>query len=398
MKQLVVTGSFPYTSQTFVTREVASAFNAGDDVYVLSPTTGDARGEEFCDRVGFPRSRVIYRNYLRYPMLSADPRRLAPKIVEAAMRRVYGVSLSERRKSYFCDLLREPRIRAAEIIHSHFVGWGYMVGVPLARILGIPVTVTAHEVELPSIEPETLRYVQRYADGIVLVSAEYKNRWATLTGSDEKLQVVHHGVDLGEFTGHRDRRPSPAARIRLVSIARLVPHKRVADGIQATARLVQRGLDAEYRVIGEGPERAALEALRCELGLDQRVVLLGFPTRSELIDELLAADVFVHPSEAESFGIAVIEGMAAGLPVVVARSPGVLDIVDHGRFGYLYDPGDVETLADHIVQLARDAPLREQFGARAREAAEARFSWESHMAEMRALWSEVLDARLRSGR
>lgn len=106
MKQLVVTGSFPFTSQTFVTREVASASNAGHDVYVLAQTTGDALGEEFCARVGFPSTRVISRNYLRYPMVCADLGRFAPRITEAAMREVYGFWLAERRKSYFCDLIK----------------------------------------------------------------------------------------------------------------------------------------------------------------------------------------------------------------------------------------------------------------------------------------------------
>ena len=123
MRQLVVSGSFPFTSQTFVTREVASTLKAGHDVHVLAPTTGDAMGEEFCARVGFPTMRVIYRNYLRYPIVSADLHRFTPRVTEAAMREVYGFVLGERRKSYFCDLIKDPRIRSADLIHAHFVGW-----------------------------------------------------------------------------------------------------------------------------------------------------------------------------------------------------------------------------------------------------------------------------------
>jgi glycosyltransferase involved in cell wall biosynthesis len=326
-------------------------------------------------------------------MFSPDPRRFSSKIVEAAMRSVYGVRLAERRKSYFCDLLREPQIRDAEMIHAHFVGWGYMVGVPLARILGIPVTVTAHEVELPAIEPATLRYVQQHADRIVLVSTEYKEHWVRLTGSDDRLRVVHHGVELDEFPPREAYQRRPGKRIRLVSIARLVPHKRVDDGIRAVARLVERGVDAEYHVIGDGPERSALEALSSKLHLDGRVTLLGFPARSELIAELGAADVLLHPSEAESFGIAVIEGMAASLPVVVARSSGVLDIVEHECIGYLYEPGDVDALSGYVERLAQDASLRTRFAVSARARAESRFAWERHMAEMYSLWNEVLQSR-----
>ena len=152
MRQLVVSGSFPFTSQTFVTREVASTLKAGHDVHVLAPTTGDAMGEEFCARVGFPKARVIYKNHSRCPIFSADLNRFRTKVTDAAMREVYGFVLGERRKSFFCDLIKDPRVRSADLIHAHFMGWGYMVAVPLARILGIPVTVTAHEVELPDVD------------------------------------------------------------------------------------------------------------------------------------------------------------------------------------------------------------------------------------------------------
>jgi len=390
MRQLVVSGSFPFTSQTFVTREVASTLKAGHDVHVLAPTTGDAMGEEFCARVGFPKARVIYKNHSRCPVFSADLNRFSTKVTEAAMREVYGFVLGERRKSFFCDLIKDPRVRSADLIHAHFMGWGYMVAVPLARILGIPVTVTAHEVELPDVDPEPLRYVQRHADFITIVSSEYKRHWVNLTGSDEKLGVVHNGVDLGEFELRTISQRSRSERLRLVSVARLVPHKRIADGIKALSQLLKRGVDAEYRIVSDGPERARLEALRSELGLGDRVHFLGFLPRAELIAELMASDVLLHPSEAEGFGIAVVEGMAAGLPVVVAKSGGVQDIVEHGRFGYLYEPGDVDALVEYVAQLARDASKRELFGSVARRTAEARFSWENHMGEMYQVWNQAL--------
>ena len=339
-----MSGSFPFTSQTFVTREVASTLKAGHDVHLLAPTTGDAMGEEFRAQVGFPTTRVIYRNYMRYPIISSDWHRFAPRIVEAAMREIYGVVISERRKSYFCELLKDPRIRNVDLIHAHFVGWGYMVAVPLARILGVPVTVTAHEVELPEIEPETLRYVQRHADLITIVSSEYKRHWVDLTGSEDKLRVVHNGVDLSEFELRPKSQRSATGRLRLVSVARLVPHKRVADAIKGLRELLNRGVDAEYHIVSDGPERANLETLRSELGLEDRVHFLGFLPRAEVVAALMESDVLLHPSEAEGFGVAVIEGMAAGLPVVVAESGGVKDIVEHGTFGYLYAPGNIDAL------------------------------------------------------
>ena len=345
-------------------------------------------GEEFCKRVGFPLERVIYKNYARCPVLSADLNRFTAKVNEAAMREVYGFMLGQRRKSFFCELIKDPRIRSADVIHAHFMGWGYMVGIPLARILGIPVTVACHEVELPDVDPEPLRYVQKYADAVAVNSKEYIGHWRKLTGSEEKLHLVYQGVDVSEF-GDMPKR-GLSGRIRLVSIARLVPHKRIADGIKALRQLVDRGVDAEYRIVSDGPERTRLEALRSELGLEDRVHFLGFLTREALIAELMASDILLHPSEAEGFGIAVIEGMAAGIPVVVAAYGGAEDIVDHGSNGFLYKTGDIDALVEYVVQLANDPAMRRLFGSAARTAAEARFSWEKHMTEMYRMWDQAV--------
>jgi glycosyltransferase involved in cell wall biosynthesis len=169
-----------------------------------------------------------------------------------------------------------------------------------------------------------------------------------------------------------------------------VPHKRIADGIKAVRRLVDEGIDVEYAVISDGPERPALESLRADLDLTDRVRLCGFLPRKKVVEELLHADILVHPSEAEGFGVAVTEGMAAGLPTVVARSGGVLDIVAHGRSGYLYEPGDLNSLVGHIASLAKNKDMRLAFGRVGREIAEAQFSWEHHMKEMCRAWQDAL--------
>ena len=390
MKQLVVAPSFPFSSHTFVTREVASSLHSGDDVWVLAPSTGDAMGEEFCSQVGFPRDRVIYLNYLRCRPFSLDLTRFSRSIAKAAMPEVYGRVLGEQRKTFFARLLRDERLRNIDLIHAHFIGWGYRVAVPLATLMGVPVTVTAHEVELPDLAPADLRYVQENAQVITVVSSEYLKHWVKLTGSEDRLRVVHNGVDLSEFGELHERPELDGRRVRLVSVSRLVPHKRIADGIKAVRRLVDEGIDVEYAVISDGPERPALEALRADLDLTDRVRLCGFLPRKKVVEELLHADILVHPSEAEGFGVAVTEGMAAGLPTVVARSGGVLDIVAHGRSGYLYEPGDLNSLVGHIASLAKNKDMRLAFGRVGREIAEAQFSWEHHMKEMCRAWQDAL--------
>lgn len=245
---------------------------------------------------------------------------------------------------------------------------------------------------MPELPAENLRYVQQSAQVITVVSSAYLRYWVNMTGSDQRLRVVHNAVEVEEFGTPPTRAPLRGRPLRLVSVARLVPHKRIADGIKATRALADRGADVEYAVVGDGPERGEREALVKELGLEQRVRLHGALV-SEGIRSLLAqADILIHPSEVESFGIAVVEGMAAGLPVVVARTGGALDIVEHGRCGYLYAPGDVDALVDYVSTLRSDDRKREAFGRAGRAIVEQRFSWGQHMSQIYRAWHDAQSA------
>jgi len=343
------------------------------------------------DRLGLNGEDVIYLDAPSCRLWAPGFRRYTRALRQAAMRGHFGRLLAERRKTFFENLLRMPRMRHVELIHAHFMGWAFEVAVPLGQLLNVPVTLTAHNVDLPRRRLPELVYLQHNAARIVLVSQEYLRIWAERTGSSDRLTVVSNGIDLSEFpTGSVPKIPRKG--LKIISIGRLVAGKRTADALVALARLRAQGLEFEYVAIGEGPERAALEQLTGQLGLGDRVTFRGVMPHEAVIRELGASDILIHPSEWESFGIAVAEAMAAQVAVVAARSPGPSDIVDHGVTGFLYEPGDIEALTLHVQLLARDPALRRRCGELGHARVVERFSWDAHMARMLDIWRDSLPA------
>jgi glycosyltransferase involved in cell wall biosynthesis len=141
-------------------------------------------------------------------------------------------------------------------------------------------------------------------------------------------------------------------------LANLVPRKGVDVLLEALARLEPA---PRLWIAGDGPERGALEALAKQLGLAERVHFLG---RCDDTGDLLAAcDVFVMPSRLEGLGVAALEAMAAGRPVVASRVGGLAGLVVHERTGLLVPSDDVASLADALRRVLDDAALRTALGA-----------------------------------
>jgi glycosyltransferase involved in cell wall biosynthesis len=384
----VVTGGFPLGVHTFVVREVSETRRAGHEVLVLANGDGDEAGERLDGGDDDRKMSVIRRAWTRQPLLMADFRRFSPSVGRAADVPRYGRRLGERRKSFFASLLGDRRVRSVELVHAHFVGWGFEVAMPLARLLGVPFTVTAHNAYLERLPVDVLAALQAQAATIILVSRDWRDRWASATGSDERLVVVHNAVDLPALPDPGD--VAVGQPLTIVSVGRLTTQKRYPDALEAVARLVREGADLRYRIIGGGKAQQDL-AYRAEaLGLGPRVEMMGARPHSEVHDALRDADVYLHTSENESFGVAVAEAMAVGLPVVVTDSGGVTDFVEHGRSGLVVPVGDIAAITDALGTLATDGDLRRDFGAHGRRHVAEHLSWDGHMARMDAIWRAAL--------
>jgi glycosyltransferase involved in cell wall biosynthesis len=186
------------------------------------------------------------------------------------------------------------------------------------------------------------------------------------------IHVIRMGVDLERFrsTERPERLP---AETRVLSVARLVPHKGHAVLLRALARLRDDGLPLRAVIAGEGPERDGLRALADELGLHGLVDFTGAVSQEELPGLYAEADVFCLPTLAEAVGVVNMEAMATGLPVVSSRLMGVPELVEDGSTGLLVTPGRDGELAAALRRLAEDPDLRRRLGQQGRRKVAAEF-------------------------
>ena len=188
-----------------------------------------------------------------------------------------------------------------------------------------------------------------------------------------ETEVVHLGAEIPPAQLRR----SPAGEQSLVTIAHLVPRKRHGDVLRALAVLGARYPRLRYRVIGDGPERTALEGLAARLEVADRVEFLGQLPPAEAVELARRCTLFVMPSTDEAFGVAYIEAMAGGVPAIGCRGePGPEEIAAAGDGLVLVPPGDIERLTQRIDELLSDPHRLREAGQRARATVAGHFTWE----------------------
>ncbi|MBF0135073.1 MAG: glycosyltransferase family 4 protein [Magnetococcales bacterium] len=224
------------------------------------------------------------------------------------------------------------------------------------------------------------------------VSAEYRD----LGVAETRIAPIPNGVDLERFQMHVDREKVradlgiPAQACLFLAVGRNHPKKNFPALVQAAARLRQTH-GGDFRVVIAGGNNETLLPLIRELNLEQTCILWNSPAKPVLhpgqtstlqlpADDLVAlyrsADVFVFPSLIETFGIVLVEAMAAGLPIITTLAPGCRDIIRQGVDGILVPPGDEKPLAEAMAQLLQDPAARAHWAARARARSLA-FSWDT---------------------
>lgn len=208
-------------------------------------------------------------------------------------------------------------------------------------------------------------------DQFIAVSSGLRRAIQTMVSPAAKLSLVHNAVDIRLAEQMKDARctpPKQPGRLRILSVGRLVPQKGYEDVLVAFAETVRKlRKEAELFILGEGPERAKLQALMVKLRVDEHVRLVG--TVGNPYAWMNTADLFVMPSRWEPFGIVLVEAMALGLPVISTATDGARDIVESGIDGLLVPIGEPDSLAQAILHLARSAEARAALGRRAFEKA-----------------------------
>src|SRR5437899_9269638 len=204
------------------------------------------------------------------------------------------------------------------------------------------------------------------------------------------IEVIPNFVDLSLYDRHAgpDRSAfAPQGEKILLHVSNFRPVKRPLDVVRIFERVV-RELPAVLLMVGEGPERASAQALARRLGVAERVRFLG---RQDRIEELIGtADVFLLPSELESFGLSALEAMACGVPVVGSDAGGLPEVVKHTETGFLLPVGDIEGMAARAIEILEDQQHWQALSAAARGRAAALFGAERVVGEYERYYERVL--------
>ena len=381
---LVITGGFPTASQTFVTREVASMLDKGFNVTVLCSNEGDDMGKNLFSELECQRCKVICVDFFsRHLPFTKGIARTFPHFPK----QYYGYDWTIRKLGYFNKVIQKLSGKQYDLIHAHFLEWGFNVALPLSKLLRVPFTVTVHDSHLEKYQNSSLHAVQKESVGIALVSDSWKTLWVEKTNNTHKLTTIYNGVEPEEFSiaKQSDERP-----IKIILVSRLTERKRVAEALEAMAVLIGKGYTVTLDVLGDGPLMGQLTKKRDDLGLQDIVTFHGFCPHKKVREMMARAHLFWHCSAYESFGIVIVEAMMCALPVVVANSPGAFDVTAQGAFGKLYEPNDINHLVHLTTPLLTSSSKRITVGTQLRDYSIAKFSWSLHMNTILSFWRFAL--------
>jgi glycosyltransferase involved in cell wall biosynthesis len=256
------------------------------------------------------------------------------------------------------------------------------VALGLNKLAGLDYMVRVCGPDIPGFER---RYGSLYPVLGPTIRATWRNARRVIAKCDDEAQmiqrvdtavpvtIVPNGVDRNAFAPAQISDDGP---LRILCVARLIERKGQEHLIRAVKRLTDEGVDVTLDLVGTGDAQSEYEMLAQALGVADRVRFVGYVPREEIAAHYASAHVFCLPSYNEGMSVATLEAMAAGLPVVVSRTPGTRELVQENVNGLLFDWGDVVSLAAHLSACAANREMTRRMGAASRARA-ARFGWEN---------------------
>jgi colanic acid/amylovoran biosynthesis glycosyltransferase len=376
----------PLASQPFVVNEMVAVQDAGHDVVILPLYAGAAAGPRHGTFARLDPAAVlpaplcdVKTAALALWVLLSHPWRSIRTL--AALHRAAGASAwSHLRLAAVTPkaLAAAWRLRRLGVqrLHAHFANQTADCAAIAGRIAGIPFSFTAHAYDIYLTTPRhrnaTLDWKLAHAARILTVSDYARDllRARLPAGLRDRVCTAYVGIPTDLF---RPEPPPPGGdRLRLLCVARFQAKKGLDTLLAACALLRDRGVAFHLQLIGDGPERAALESQVRRLHLEPYVAMAGAQPQEEIADALRAAHVFVMPCRRDRSGdmdgipTVFMEALATARPVVSCAVSGVPELVRDGETGVLVPPDDPGALADAVARLAGDPLLRARLGAQGR--------------------------------
>lgn len=286
-------------------------------------------------------------------------------------------------------LRRLIRSERYDIVHLH-TKRAHTLSLWLPRGPQCPKYVVTRRMDYPEAKSWYTRYLyNRRVDGVVAISRVIMELLAEAGVEPGRIRLIHSGIDPERFV-----RCAAAAVTKHDTVVGIVAALEERKGhrylFEAAAALKRRGRKIEFLVAGEGPVRRQLEEQVKALNLADEVRFCGFVSDAPAF--LSQIDIFVLPSLYEGLGVAVLEAMAAGKPVIASRVGGLPELVADGETGLLVSPKNVEGLIEAIARLADDESLAREMGRKGAARARTNFSLENMAAQNEAYYYELVGA------
>jgi glycosyltransferase involved in cell wall biosynthesis len=281
-----------------------------------------------------------------------------------------------------------------QLVHAHFATESTALARELAWRNGIPFTFTAHGYDIFRKPPADFLDRAKAAAAVITVSranADYIQK--TFGVPSSRLRIIPCGVDTMRFCSSGGTETERHLCPTILCVARLVAVKNLQLLLRACALLCDEDLRFRCILVGDGPYRSELEALRKELGLQKIVEMPGGAAQEKVIHYWQQASVGALTSDNEGMPVCLMEAAACGVPVVATAVGGVPELVEDGITGLLSPAGDAAGFAANVKRLLMDQELRSQMSIAARRLAERNFSVARQVDELLALWSDILERK-----
>lgn len=394
--------AFPRVSETFVVSKFLGLLEKGWDVHVVCDRSDDAEWARFPQLAAFPalRDRVHvcwphrprWKAALLAPLallvcLFTAPARTVAYLVRGRRRFGFGVV---RRLYLDAELIRSR----CDLVHFEF-GTLAAERMDLEELLGCPIVVSFRGYDLNYVgleQPDFYAEVWRRASALHLLGEDLWRR-AVRRGCppDKPHALIPPAIDAGFFDPAGSEPAGTAgAPLRILSVGRLEWKKGYEDALVAVRKLVNRGVDCQYRILGDGDFLGALAFARHQLGLGDRVTFVGAGSRDLVRAEMQGADILLHSAVSEGFCNAVLEAQAMKLPVVCTDADGLPENVENGVTGLVVARRDAKALADALAELAADPDRRRRMGEAGRKRVASRFRLEDQVGAFSELYRGVL--------
>jgi N-acetyl-alpha-D-glucosaminyl L-malate synthase BshA len=292
-----------------------------------------------------------------------------------------------------------------DILHVHYA-IPHSVSALLARQMlaaqskprKLPYVTTLHGTDITIVGADrsylpVTRYAIEMSDGVTAISNYLKKRTVQEFEVRHPIEVIYNFVNCDLYVRdpkaaeHRGEYAEKDERL-LVHVSNFRPVKRLCDVIEIFDR-VQKQVPSRLLLMGDGPERSKAEWLVTQKGLRKKVDFMG--KLDNVHEKLAIADLMLMPSELESFGLAALEAMACEVPTIGTSVGGVPEVIEHGRTGFLAQPGDVDTMARCAIEILSDEKRLREMGKQARWEAQAHFCTSKIIPEYERFYERVLE-------